>query len=229
MEFIKRRLAEARTNIKKTPWTWKLVRRFGFSAHGVAATPRTDICIEGFESSANSYTLNIIRHLTDDPEIAHHTHVAANVKLAQRYTVPTLILYRHPRDAIASLVSRFRPDLYEAVISYITFYKEILPYIEDVLLISFEEATQDTENMIKKVKNKLGVSIKDYESFGEIDREVRKEMREWQRNNKDPYTTPLPTEERESVKKRMKKRVKKLDNYEFLLEVYREVRSYDKR
>lgn len=227
MTFLKRRLADLQTRVKSIPRLWLLARRLGYSTQGIVATPQADACIEGFQSSANSYVLNVVRYLTQDLTLAHHTHVAANVMIARRYDVPTVVLYRQPQHAIASLVSRFRPKLYEAATTYAAFYETILERHPDVLFVSFEEATSRTERMLDRITATTGIEFHSYHSFDDVDRAVKAEIRRWQQANKDPYTTPLPTEERESQKHQLKQQLLTLDEYDRARHVYERVKRAD--
>src|SRR2546427_7470725 len=63
--------------------------------HGVLAGPGTDILIEGFPRSANSFSVAAFRLAQGPPvEVAHHTHAPANAIAAFRRHIPALILIR---------------------------------------------------------------------------------------------------------------------------------------
>ena len=63
----------------------------------------TDLCVEGFPRSANSFTVSAIQSAQPQSlSVAHHTHVPANAIRATRLRIPTLILIRNPGDAIIS-------------------------------------------------------------------------------------------------------------------------------
>ncbi len=162
----------------------------------------TDLCIEGFESSANTYVYNYFRLLRPDLTIAHHKHAVANVKRALRYGVPTCILFRNPADAIPSLVVRFRRKLYEAVLLYIHFYRYIHGVAGRVLLASFEEVTGCTERTVKRVEGRSGLAFGAFNPAS-VEEGVREHIRTWTKEHKDVRNVALPTEERESRKRRI--------------------------
>lgn len=69
-------------------------------------TETTDICIEGFPRSANSFAVGAFEHAQTNPvTIAHHTHVPANAMRACKWGIPTIVLVRSPYDAIVSVVA----------------------------------------------------------------------------------------------------------------------------
>jgi vacuolar-type H+-ATPase subunit F/Vma7 len=170
----------------------------------------------------------VIRHLAPDLNISHHCHAAANVKLALRYSVPTVVLFRDPKDAIPSLVTRFRPGLYEAVIAYESFYNTVSNLSENILLVSFDEITQNLENAIRKLRNLEGVHIDQIDDVAAVDRQVKERIRRWQKENKDPYTTPLPTEEREAKKELLRQKLLQMEEFQAAQEVYEKIcRRYE--
>jgi hypothetical protein len=211
------------TKMKESPLAWRLARSCGISSHGAIAGRQTDICVEGFESSANSYTLNVIRYVGDDLSIAHHCHTAASVKVAVEHGVPTVVLFRDPEDAIPSVVSRFRPGVYEATVAYTSFYKTVMNLVDDIILVSFDEATSRTEEMIKKVKDLTAVKFNDYESIQEVDQAVKQHIKEWKAKSQDPSTTPLPTAEREKKKGHVREKMHRLPEYNQAANMYQQV------
>lgn len=76
--------------------------------------PDTEIVIEGYPRSSNTFTVDMIQLLMEGHgphrRIAHHTHSVTNVELGLAFGVPTVVLVRRPEDAIVSyLVYSGRP------------------------------------------------------------------------------------------------------------------------
>src|SRR5215211_6607259 len=73
-------------------------------------TPDTQLVIEGFPRSGNSFARRAFVMAQSDTQIkhhiAHHLHVPAQVVRAARWQIPTLVLIRRPKDAVLSLVLR---------------------------------------------------------------------------------------------------------------------------
>lgn len=79
-------------------------RREGYE--GLLASEHTDICIEGFPRSANSFAVGAFEEAQScDIQIAHHTHVAANAIRACDQGIPTIVLIRDPGDAVVSNIA----------------------------------------------------------------------------------------------------------------------------
>lgn len=211
------------SRMKESSHLWRFIVRYGLTSHGKTATEGTNLCIEGFEASANSYTLNVIRYVGDDLSFAHHCHTAASVKIAVGYGVPTIVLFRDPDDAIPSVVSRFRPGVYEATIAYASFYKTVMKLVDDIILVSFDEATSRTEDMIAKVQDLTGVRFNEYESIQEVDQAVKQHIKEWKVKSHNPSTMPLPMEDREEEKRRVRKEMYRLPEYDQAADLYQQV------
>ena len=75
-------------------------RRYG---PDMSFNDRTEIVIEGFPRSANSFAVNAFVLAQGRPvHVAHHVHAAAQVLAAGRAGVPAILLIREPTDAIVS-------------------------------------------------------------------------------------------------------------------------------
>ncbi|WP_176521814.1 hypothetical protein [Longimonas halophila] len=79
-------------------------RRSGYDA--LLVDQDTDICIEGFPRSANSFAAGAFEAAqSHNIRLAHHTHVAANAMRACERGIPAIVLIRDPRDAIVSNIA----------------------------------------------------------------------------------------------------------------------------
>lgn len=70
-------------------------------------TPDTDLLIEGFPRSANTFLMRIIRAATERRlQIASHLHRPEQIGMAARYGVPGVVIFREPLECVASLIVR---------------------------------------------------------------------------------------------------------------------------
>jgi hypothetical protein len=66
-------------------------------------TDETDLCVEGFPRSANSFAVGAFEYAQPEPlSIAHHNHVPAPLLNAARRGLPALVLIRDPVDTVIS-------------------------------------------------------------------------------------------------------------------------------
>ncbi len=140
-------------------------------------TESTDLCIEGFPRSANSFAVGAVRHAQPGPmQIAHHTHVPANAMRACEWGIPTVVLIRSPQDAIVSrvaLVREMRGDEPQAdgaappvsfhlwVHAWCTFYRALAPYREhgDLVVAPFQDVIADMGQVIERVNTHFGTDF----------------------------------------------------------------------
>jgi hypothetical protein len=134
----------------------------------------TELVIEGFPRSANSFAFWAFRFSQDRPvKIAHHVHVPAQVIYAVKHEIPSLVLIREPADAVIALKIRYPwIAIKDALYAYKVFYKRIQPYFEGFVLATFEDVTTDYGEVIRKVNEKFGTRFNVFEHSPENVRRV---------------------------------------------------------
>jgi hypothetical protein len=117
---------------------------------------RTEICIEGFPRSANSYFYHVFTRFNPAVRVAHHLHVAGQVERSCRRRIPTVVLMRDPLDAVSSLLVA-DPDLPPrlALASYIRFYERIWAWRSSFVLALFQDATERPETVIGRLNDRF--------------------------------------------------------------------------
>lgn len=127
-------------------------------------SPTTDIVIEGYPRSGNTFAVVAFRLAQGRQiEIAHHLHAAAQIKRAARLDVPAIVLIREPSAAILSLVVRDpQASIRWAFRSYIRFYSNVLPYLEKAVVAPFATVTSDLASIIRRVNVRYGATFKEF-------------------------------------------------------------------
>jgi hypothetical protein len=80
--------------------TRKALRPFRITRH-------TDLFIDGYPRSANTYLLECLKTAAPAVSVASHLHSPQMVKLALRRHLPTVVLFREPAAAAASLTQLY--------------------------------------------------------------------------------------------------------------------------
>lgn len=123
----------------------------------------TELTIEGFPRSGNTWTEAVIRHCgSEDIRLAHHSHAVANVKHAVKLGVPVMVLYRHPDPAVQSYLTLYNNtlDARDGYLDYIAFYRGTLPLQgKGVAFYSFEETTKRTSDMVADLNARFGLDL----------------------------------------------------------------------
>jgi hypothetical protein len=130
-------------------------RKYPFNQ--MAVTHKTEICIEGFPRSANSYAVVAFKLNNKDIKVGHHLHIAAQVVRAADFGIPNVVVIRKPEDAVASFLvfqSSFNARAY--LKSYIRFHRTIMPFLNKTLFASFETVTLDFNKIIISINDRFG-------------------------------------------------------------------------
>ncbi|MBK0329304.1 hypothetical protein I5535_18675 [Rhodobacteraceae bacterium F11138] len=122
--------------------------------------PDSDLVIEGYPRSANTFTVSMIRVLCDaagqkQPCIGHHTHSVQNLRLAAGYGIPMMVLIREPADAILSLHIRSGKSVETLLQRYVTFHTGLLDLDAAYLLARFDEVVGDFNTIITRLNTML--------------------------------------------------------------------------
>ena len=171
-----------------------------------AVTPDKLVVIEGYPRSGNSFARRAFIMAQDEAfdvtRIAHHLHVPAQVILAARWRIPTLVLIRNPKDAVLSYAVRDPLSVDQALRYYLSFYETIEKYRDAYVLGRFEEVTGDFGQVIQRVNDRFGTTFSPFrhdeqnvgDVFARLERNTRKKFGEtyWE----DKVSRPSATRER---------------------------------
>lgn len=168
----------------------------------VIVSKDTDIVIEGAGGCGNSFAVVAFQYAQKHPiKIAHHVHLPAQVLLGLKYNKPILIIVRDPADAVVSLVSRrmlmnSRLTIEQALKDYISFYKRIMCYRDEIFIANFEEVISDYGKVIGDLNRWYNTS---FLKFDHSEENVRRVL--------EILLLAKPQPEREKVKKRLKEKM----------------------
>ncbi len=122
----------------------------------------TDVVIEGYMRCGNYFAVYAFEHAQPGRvRIAHHFHAPAQLMVAARLGVPSILLLRHPRDAVLSALVYYSrwltPPL--ALRTYTLFHQGLLRYREAFVPSTFDETTRTFHAVIERVNRKFGSSF----------------------------------------------------------------------
>ena len=140
--------------------------------------------------------------------IAHHLHVPAQVVLAARWQIPSLVLIRRPRDAVLSFAVWNPISLDQALRYYISFYETVEKYRDAYVLGLFEEVTEDFGQVIDRINVKFGTS---FSLFRHDEENVSKVFADMETYAKEEWGGTLwerKVHHPSAVKERMKREIK---------------------
>ena len=168
-------------------------------------TPDTQLVMEGFPRSANSFArVAFSRAQSEKVRLAYGLHVPAQVFRAARWRIPTLVLIRNPKDAVLSYAIRDPLSVDQALRYYLSFYEAVEKYRDAYVLGRFEEVTGDFGQVIQRINDRFGTTFSPFrhdeqnvgEVFARLERNTRKRFGEthWE------YKVSRPSAAREKTK-----------------------------
>lgn len=139
-------------------------RRYGDSSEHLLRDD-TEFVIEGFMRSGNTFAAEAFTMAQPRPvATAHHLHSAAQVIVAVRRQIPTLLLVRDPVDTVASHVVRYGSVTPErALRHWVRFYERLMPYRDGVVVGPFVEVTSDFGSVIRRVNRRFGTRFAEFD------------------------------------------------------------------
>ena len=160
---IRRALRAAREKIGDDPRFLPIV---------LAATPEgfsrrirtsTDLVVDGFPRSGTTFAVHALRYSNERLRIASHVHVPAQIKLAVRRGLPTIVTLRAPVDAVASmLVAAPHVDPSRALAEYAHHHEEIEHLSGGFLIAPFDVVVSDFGSVIEALNARFGTSVEGF-------------------------------------------------------------------
>ncbi len=148
-------------------------------------TPDTQLVIEGFPRSGNSFARVAFNQAQRGKvRIAHGLHVPAQVIRAARWHIPTLVVIRRPRDAVLSFAIRDPISVDQALRYYLSFYETVEKYRDAYVLGLFEEVTEDYGRVIKRINERFETT---FSTFRHDEENVKKVFARMEKNSRKKY------------------------------------------
>ena len=209
-----------RMAVKSSPALYSLSRRLKYSHRDdKICRPSDRLCVEGYPSSANSFTYVLLQQLSGELPMAHHTHSLANIKLALKYKIPVLVLIRSPLGAIVSRVVRFDNPIDDSIKEYQHFYTYVASRLDELVLFRFEDITTQTAECVKYLEKRTGLEF----PFADMQAEKQKAFRyieEWTKEHGRQARISLPTAEREKNKEKIKNKISQSQGLQEIQQLY---------
>jgi hypothetical protein len=197
---------EAKTILAEHPSVAVPIARW--RGHGEIVNPKTEIVIEAFARSAQSFVVAAFR-LAQEPhavQVAHHTHSPSTLIDGIRRGIPSLVIVRPPEDAILSYVIRTPAiSLRGALRGYVRFHRPLLPYRDRLVVATFGQVTSDLATVTTRVNERFGTAFGAFDPteanvnriFAEIEADERTRARS---DDERERAIPRPSAVREDLK-----------------------------
>lgn len=136
---------------------------------------RTELIIDGFQGSANSFATAAFKSCQSRPvRLAHHLHAPAQIIRGVRWGIPVLVTLRTPADAVISLVSRWPYlRLSQGLRAYSAFYEALLPHVDGLVVSPFDMTTGQLDDVFEAVNERFGTAFDVFDHTPEQVRQIR--------------------------------------------------------
>lgn len=120
--------------------------------------PETDLVIEGYPRSSNSFTIWMLRRLQGEGpylKIAHHIHAIENLRLGAHFGKPLVVLARPPEDAILSYMIYSDREIDFATKRYERFFSGVLSLPVRPVTVAFDTVIHDFNQVVTRINAAL--------------------------------------------------------------------------
>ncbi len=142
--------------------------------HGFPVDRHTEIVIEGFPRSGNTFAYTAF--VMAQPSLvraAGRVHAPAQLIAAARWGIPGIVLIRHPEEAIPSFLIRHpRTGVRRAMRGWLRFYEPLLPYLGKLVVGTFDQVTTDFGEVVARVNERFGTNFAPFQHTEESVRKV---------------------------------------------------------
>lgn len=127
-------------------------------------THSTRLVLDGYPRSANAYAEWAFRYANGNSvPLAVRMHSPRGVIEGVRRGLPTIVLIRPPRDAVASWL-QYKPgvDAADAFRRYAAYYDRILPVRDSIVVAAFDEVVADFGAVVARCNERFGTCFEPY-------------------------------------------------------------------
>ena len=123
--------------------------------------PRTDLVIDGFERSGNTFAYFAFLDANGDRfRIGHHTHSTAQLHWARRLHVPAVVPVREPDACALSAAIRWPERALDDILEdYITFHARVTDLTDHVDVVDFDRITTDFGGVVADLNDRHGTTF----------------------------------------------------------------------
>lgn len=203
-----------KTFVNKRPFLYPVYRIYPKFRQRLV-TKNTDICIEGFPRSGNTFAVHTFKYFNPDAQVAHHIHAPVQFFQAVKLKIPCLIMVRNPLDTIASVVVVDRSLSIEAALNhYISYYKMLINFKESeyIILADIEIINKMFDQLMSSINKRFNKSFNSVALNMENKAEIANIVKYQNKKANNPKNlVAIPNKKKEKLKDKIKPKV--IDNY----------------
>ncbi len=170
-----------------------------------AITAETDLVIEGFPRSGNTFAVFALRAANPGISIASHIHHFAPIKTARKQRLPLLIAIREPLGCLSSYLvagSHARPS--DVLHEYLSYYSALVSIDDGVVFATFDQIVGSYGTAIGRLNARFDTQFNGYDNDAESDTEVISTIKTYHasvhRHRRPTEAAPVPQPGRDEIK-----------------------------
>lgn len=174
----------------------------------------TEIVIEGYPRSGNSYALVAFQLSQPTPvRIAHHVHGVSQIEAASHMGIPAILLVRDPVDAIASLIVRYQfLPISFALQHYVRYHSRTAEYVQDAVVAPFELVISHYDHVVEAVNQRFATKFQKPQVDAAFEEEIFDELAALDRQDRgsdviDASTVARPSDRRQAVLRAVREKI----------------------
>ena len=149
--YVRKKFTSLITKNLKFHYTYSLIFR-----NSNTVKENSDIVIEGFVRSSNTYFENNFRFSNPSLKIAHHNHQISQLYFADKFNKTIVFLIRQPIDSIISAYIYWAKSTHpnKILIEWIKYHKNVINMNLDINVYSFSDVVTDYNSVISDLNKK---------------------------------------------------------------------------
>lgn len=127
-------------------------------------TDTTNLVVEGFPRSGNTFTVVALRHVYGDRvSIASHVHHPGQIKEAVHRGLPCVLVVRPPIETLASyLIAGPHGRPRQVLKEYRYYHREVARLADDVVVATFDQVTTDLPAVVERVARRWSLPLEPF-------------------------------------------------------------------
>src|SRR5262245_8503883 len=146
-----------RTRIGTHPLLFEALYRAFNPRSRLLTGPRTDVVIEGFPRSGNSFAVHAFKRAQGRGlVVANHVHAPSQLLRARRFAHPACLLIREPAEAVAALATKVPHfEVRDLLRAYELYYVFLLGHAACFVVAPFAELLTDSGSLVRGLNRRF--------------------------------------------------------------------------
>jgi hypothetical protein len=127
-------------------------------------TPSTNLVIEGFPRSGNTFAVRALEHVYGDRlRIASHAHHPSQIDQAITLGLPCVLVIRPPLDVLASYLIAGPHGLPKQVLrEYVEYHSDVEAFAQNLLVVTFDDVTRHLPRVAARISARWGFDLEPF-------------------------------------------------------------------